>query len=98
MQRLVGDLHMARLAAQTRAVAFRADARVQVFGQFLTHNDGVGFAIATLKVRDYALERMLLYGAAAALAEITEGDLLLAGAVENQLLHRIGEHLPGLLD
>src|SRR5687768_16486101 len=86
---------MARLAAQARAVAVRAELRVAKLGELLAHHQRLGLAIAPLEVRQHALEGVLAHLAAAALGDVAESDLLLARAVQDELLRRRVEHLPG---
>ena len=86
LQRAVGDAHVARLFAQARTLAFRADAGVEVFRQFLAHGGRIGLAVATLQIVDDALERMRAQRWLAALVEVAERNLFLAGAVQHHLL------------
>ncbi len=80
------DEDVARLAPQARAVALGAIARVQVLGELFLDGDGIGLAVAALEVGKDALESVLLHRAAALLAGIAEGDLLLARAVQHDVL------------
>ena len=89
---------MARFAPQARAAAFRAGLQVDELGELLAHHQRIGLAVAPLEARHHAFERMLLDGGAAALARIVERDLLLARALQDELLDALIEHLPGLLN
>jgi hypothetical protein len=97
-QALVRDAHVARLAPQPRAAAIRAGLQVDELGELLPHRLRIGLAIAPLEARQDALERVFLDAGAAALVRIVEGHLLLAGPVQDDVLHALVEHLPGLLD
>src|SRR5690606_10771205 len=90
-----GDLHRERLGAQTVPAAGMAGAVVLVALELLAHPGAVGLAVAPLHVRDHALEGPRYLVDAAALVE-AEPDLLLARAVEEEVLHLLRQVPPGL--
>ncbi len=87
----VADLDVARLAPQPRAVALGAGLRVEVLRELLAHHHRIGLAVAPLEVRDDALERVLAHHRLAALGQVRERNLLVAAAVEDDLLHALGQ-------
>ncbi|MPL73132.1 hypothetical protein SDC9_18925 [bioreactor metagenome] len=89
------DLHRQRLGAQPVTVAGATGAVVLIALELFAHPGAIGLAIAPLHVRDHALEAAADLVDAAGLVE-AELDLVLARAVEEQLLHRFGQVLPGL--
>ena len=82
---------MPRFAAQPRTVAFGTRLVVQVFGELLAHHHRIGLAIAALEIGNDALERVLLDERPAALGYVRERNLLVAGAVEDHVLHALGQ-------
>ena len=66
-------------------MAIRAGLGAQVFGQLLAYALGFGLAVAPLQVGHDALEWMLALDHIAAVVEIAEGHLVIAGATEDQL-------------
>ncbi|MNH10108.1 hypothetical protein D3C79_695760 [compost metagenome] len=78
--------HMARLAAQARTPAIRARLRTKEFGQFFTHGGRFGFAVAALKVRHNAFERVRALDDVASVVEVFEVDTLLAAALQDHFL------------
>ena len=88
-----GELHRQRLRLQAIAAAGLAGLVRLVARQLLAHPGGVGLPPAPLEVGDHALEG--LDGLVVAQAVVVdEGDLLLAGAVEDDVADLLGQLLP----
>src|SRR5438874_2354705 len=78
-------------------VALGARLGVEVFCELLAHHHRVGFPVAALEVGDDALEGVLAHRRLAAVREVLERDFLLLAAVENHLLHALGQLVEGAL-
>jgi hypothetical protein len=87
----VTDLDEPCLALQPRTVAFRARLGVEVFRELLAHHDGIGLAIAALEIGNDPFERVLAHDGLAAVGQVREGDLLVAGAGKDDGLHALGQ-------
>ncbi len=81
------DPDVPRLAPQPRAAAFRAGLRVEILRELLAHHQRVGLAVAALEVRDDALEHVLAHHRLAAVRQVGKGNLLVAAAGQDDLLH-----------
>ncbi len=66
--------------------------------QLLTYHARFGFAVAPLHVGQYALEGVLAGHAAAAVVDVAEGDLVVAAAIEHDVLLVTGQVLPWRLE
>ena len=66
-----------------------------VLRQIIAHHVGLGFPVAALHVRQYALKHMLARYLASPVANIGKGDLLVAATVKNYIPLVTGEILPG---
>ena len=87
------DFHAQRLRLEAIAVAGRARNVGEVFGDLLARPVALGLAQAPLQVGDDALERLLgLVGAQPVVVDELDG--VLAGAVEDRVLHLLGQVLP----
>jgi len=84
VDRLAGDEDVPRRGAKPRAVALRADLRIEVLRELFLDDGGVRIAVAALEVRHDALERVLAMIAVAALAFVAEAD---ARAARSHLVH-----------
>ena len=93
-----GDKDVARRAVQPFAVAGRTGFVGQEARQLLAHGLGLGLAVAALQIGEDALEAVRLGDRAPACAGIVEADALLAAAVEQQLLLRLGQFAEGLIE
>ncbi len=91
---LVRDAHGERLRLQPRAVADRARLLGFVARELLAHPGAVGFLLAAPEVADDALER-LRHAVGAHAVLVGEGDVLLAGAVQDRVAHALGQFGPG---
>ncbi len=87
------DLHGQRLRLEPVAAAGVARMRHLVARQLLLDPVALGLAEAALDVVDHALERLGVFVLADAVL-VDELHLLLAGAVEDGLLHLLGQLLP----
>ena len=95
---LVADEHVAGSSIQPRALAVRAGLAAQELGQLLADHAGVGFAVPALEVRQDAFELVLAIDADAVAGDVAELDLLLAAALEQDLLDLCREFPPGQFD
>ncbi len=87
------ELHRQRLGLEALAVAGRAGLGGLVALDLLAHPGGVGLLPAPLEIGDHALEGLgRLVGAEAVV--VGEGDLLLAGAVEDDVAHLLRQLPP----
>ena len=82
-----------RLGLEAVAAAGLARRAAEILAQLLLEPGALGLAPAPLQVRQHALERPLGAVAAQAVVE-AELDLLVARAVQDQRLHRLGQLLP----
>ena len=82
---------MPRGTIQTRAFAIRAGLAIEELGQLLTHGTRFGFAIASVEIRQYAFEAMQFLDLQAARISVVKFDLLLATAVQNNVLQLLVE-------
>ena len=89
------DLHRQRLRLEAIAGAGLAGLVGLEARQFLAHPGGFGLAPAPLDIGDHALERLGGRVMADAVV-IGESDLVVAGAVENDVAEVLGERLPRL--
>ena len=87
------DLDRQRLRLEAIAAAGIAGVRILVARQLLAHPVAVGLAEAALDVADHALERLGV-GVLAHAVLVDEVDLLIAGAVQDGVLHLLGQLLP----
>jgi len=90
---LAADLDGERLRFQAIAVAGVAGVRALVARQLLAHPLAVGLAPAPLDVADHALERLLGLVAPEPVL-VDEGDLLVARAEQDDVLHGLRQLLP----
>src|SRR5436309_3573770 len=97
VDRSLTDFHMPRFAPQPRAMTLRARLRVEILRKLLAHHHGVRLAITALEIRNDPLEGMLAYRRFATLGQIRESNLFLFAAVEDHLLHMLGQLIEGLL-
>ena len=81
----VAQMDVAGLPAQSGTVASRAGFAADEFSQFFTHQRRFIFLVAALEVVDDAFKGVVTVEAGAFLVGITEGNLLLARAVEQHL-------------
>ena len=95
---LVPHAHVARLLAQAGAVAARAGLVADQLGQLLAHGDRVGFLVTALEVDDDALEGVLAHRDLAALVDVAERQLFLAGTVKDDLPDAFGQFVPRRVD
>jgi hypothetical protein len=86
---------MPRLTAQAGAAAIRAGLGAEELGQLFAHAGRFGFAVAALKVRHDAFERVRALDDVAAVVEVLEVDVLRAAAVQDDLLLFGGSSLNG---
>ena len=90
---LAADLDAQRFRLQPVAVAAAAGHVGKILAEFLARPFAVGLAVAAVDIGDDALERLLgVVGAHAVF--IGELDLVVAGAVQQRLLHLLGQVLP----
>ena len=88
----------ARLPAQAGAVAVRALPDAEEPGQFLADGLGLGVAVASLHVGDDALEGVGPLERIPPVVDVGEAHLLLAAAVQDDVLQLLGELLEGGVD
>ena len=92
-----GDFYRQRLRLQAVAAAGRARRSVLKTFHLLPHPGGIGFLEAAFHIRDHAFET--LFGLVTAQAVIIdEADLLIAGAVENDLLRPFRQIVPAIVE
>ena len=88
--------HRQRFGPQAIAAAGAAGAVILIAFELLAHPITIGFAVAPLHVGNDPFEHPLHLIDATALV-IAEGDLLLTGAVEEDVLHLLREVFPARL-
>ena len=92
-----GDLHRQCLRLQAVAITNRTRRSVLEALHLLPHPGGIGFLEAAFHIRDHAFET--LFGLVTAQAVIIdEADLLIAGAVENDLLRPFRQIVPAIVE
>ena len=87
------DLHGQSLRLQAVAIAGAAGLVGMVTGELFAHPGAVGFTPAALDVADHAFEGLFGFVGAQAII-IGDGDFIFAGAIENGILHFLGQVLP----
>ncbi len=96
-QCLVANPHVASLAAQAGAAAFRAGLSAEVLRQLFAHRSGLGLAVAAFEVGDDAFERMRAPDDVPTVIEVTELDVLPAASAQDELLMLGGQRVEGLV-
>src|SRR5690606_59955 len=97
-QRPVLDEDVARRGVQTCAAAARALLHALILRELLAHRVRLGLLVASLHVRDHALEAMATAILAAAVVLVAEHDLVAAAPFEQYLARGLGQRLERLLD
>ncbi len=94
---LVFKAHVARLQTQSRTLAFRAGAAIEVFRQFLAHRGRISLLVASLQIVDDTLEGVFAQHRFASVVHVLERDFFTPGAVQDDLLDVVRQAFEGLL-
>src|SRR5690606_11697851 len=94
----IRDEYVAGRPVQARTVALRTGLVAQVFRELLAHRHRFGLAVAPLEIGNHALPAMRAPGGVAPRIGVLELDLLLAAAVQHDLLLFRRELVPRRLD